>query len=46
MNCPDANSVFISNTMRCRHQKLKRDSNHDANFVVTDGTASYHNENI
>ena len=46
MSCPDANSVVISDTMHCRYQKLKRDSNHDANFVVTDGIASYHNENI
>ena len=28
------------------YAKLKAESYHDANFLVTDGTASCHNENI
>ena len=36
----------LSSLAALYNPKLKTESYHDANFLVTDGTASCHNENI
>ena len=45
-SCPDDNLVIIGGTIHYCSQKLKMESYHDTNFVVTDSTASCHDENL
>ena len=44
--CRDAKFVGTGSTISCRYQTLGKGSCLNANFVVTDGTASYYNENL
>ena len=41
----DDNFFVIGGTRRCNYQKLKTESYYDANFIVTDVTARWLNEN-